>query len=186
MNNSILINGGEREWELKYLIEKEDFDSVPEKGVVQVNHYFFSSQEDFTCRIRERLDCYELTYKANTAREGDRIEYNLTISKEEAYCLMNNGISRNCFYSHFGILAPSDLYYVGYLETERKTYYSDLLKIEVDKNTYLDMIDYEVECEISSEEERIKGEEYLINRFHTSKSESKTKRFRKRLLSIRQ
>lgn len=176
------------EWELKYLITEEDYLSTVGLGkcVTQVNYYFFSSQSDFTCRIREKKECYEFTYKEKTKRAGERIEYNSCISKDRFNSFIKKGIDVTDFYALTGIEAIFPLHYVGFLKTERMVYFADSLKIEVDKNYYLDKIDYEVECEVSSDAEYKKAEKYLLNRFHTSQSKTKTERFRNALNAIQQ
>ncbi len=174
------------EWELKYLITEEDYLSVFGFGecVTQINHYFFSPQADFTCRIREKNGSYEFTYKEKTEREGVRVEHNRSISREQFLSFLTNGIGISDFQELIGIETKYPLHYVGFLKTERISYYVDSLRIEVDKNYYLDRIDYEVECEVYSGDEYAKAEQYLINRFHTSHSETKTKRFRNALEAI--
>ena len=61
--------------------------------------------------------------------------------------------------------------------TYRSTYQENGLKIEVDKNEYLGVVDYEVEAEVKSEEEFCRAKEYLTTKFTCRESVSKTKRF---------
>lgn len=179
MSNTSQINVS-REWELKYLITEEDYLIFSAKGdkITQINYYFFSEYEDFTCRIREKKGEYEFTYKVKTDIDGIRVEHNRAISHELFSSLLENGISEDVFYSLVGVMPKASLRYVGFLKTERTAFWYENLKIEVDKNSYLDRVDYEVECEVTSNEEYAKAKSYLISHFHTNKSETKTKRFR--------
>jgi|GEM_PF-2770507 len=167
------------EWEIKYLITQDDYNKIllEHTAVKQVNHYFGNDEISLYVRIREKDGNYEFTHKIKRSDGFGRIELNKTILKSDLDDYIQNGITAQDFKRVFGIDIPSSLTYLGSLTTYRITYFENDLKIEVDKNEYLDKIDYEIECEVKSKEEYQKADDYLTSAFNVSPSKSKTKRF---------
>ncbi len=175
------------ERELKYLISKEDYESAVKdsESVEQVNYYFLPTEnaDKHTLRIRRRLGCYELTFKVRIETMYDMNtaeEYSEEISESLAKCCIEGGISAQTLNTVLGTAIAPDIRfeYVGLLTTYRARYPSEEgFVLEFDKNDYLGVTDYEVECECSSEEETHRARQYIKSRFEVKGALPKTMRF---------
>ena len=144
------------EQELKLELTQSQFERITKgfEGVVQKN-YYFCDLKDFDyerCfRIREKNGEFELTYKKRFSNDngiGQCIEYNCSISSEQARIFFEHGIDTKVFLTAFGInLEQKRFECVGCLTTTRyKVPFFEYL-LEIDKNDYLSKTDFELECE---------------------------------------
>lgn len=156
MSNNIEIEG-------KILVTETEFESLlkyfkrtDEDKIVQINHYIDSQDQQlrklgFALRIREKINHYVLTLK--TPLSEGLLEKDQDISKEvyKSFKYENkfpDGSIKN-FLLMLGLNVDS-LSIVTSLKTERYDidYNGGLLSL--DKNTYNNIIDYEVELEETS------------------------------------
>ena len=125
---------------------------VPE---IQVNYYFdtnsfFMNKKGVTYRIRFKDDTYTATIKNHyTGKENLSIETIVDVSKE-----FNEKIFNDSF-----------LELQGELRTERTTMFDNVMyRVYLDKNIYLDTIDYELEIEYNEGNDALANEvlEYIF------------------------
>ena len=175
------LEGDAWEWEIKYLITEEDYNSCRALGasVRQINRYFATQNKEYA-RIREREGAFTFTYKYKRADGKGRVELNRTLTEEEAANFVRNGISAEQAKALCGV-DLGGLLYIGELITDRIRFTAQDLEIEADRNEYLGVVDYEVECEVKSVDAYERAKAYLTKRFHCVESESKTKRFLKKM-----
>ncbi len=179
------------EKELKYQISKTDYFKLMEyldnncikcSSITQTNYYiddfdFTLNKNNITARIRKKLDeKYEFTLKMpvinNCVVKSAAIKKEITteLNNEIANNLINNGIWNKKFIDilHKNIKFPiefSNLKVIGCLTTERIFYkvknISEL--ISIDKSTYFDIEDFEVEWETNQLD---KCNDILLNIFY--------------------
>lgn len=147
------------EIETKALINEKQYkqilSSCNQKSYTQINYYIdnkdFSLSKHYGLRIRFKYGKYELTLKIN-AREG-KMEINQDISEDEFINYKNNHI-----FPHGEVeekikelnIDLGSLFIFGEMTTTRTDIsYNDSL-ISIDKSSYLNKVDYEVECESNS------------------------------------
>lgn len=145
--------------EYNYLLEHFGKDEIPkEKTIVkQVNYYFdtkeFSmNRQNITCRIRLKDGKYKGTMKSHTNNSDESTETLIEI---------RNGIYDNGFID-LGLTLQ------GELATERCVIIKDEhCEVVLDKNSYLDCEDYELEIEYTPEKEKkavsiLRGIKYIL------------------------
>jgi len=203
------------EQELKYKLNKEDYfklqqyldnNCIKYKSVIQTNYYidngdFILNKNNITARIRNILgEKYEFTLKIPQSNNNDikhaaiKKEVSVEIDKIATEKLLENGIWDkeliDILYKNIDLpIYYSKFRVIGSLKTERALYnvkdFNEFLNI--DKSTYLDIEDYEVEWETT---ELDKYNEVLLNIFHAAgvnylkNKSSKNSRFIKRLNEI--
>jgi uncharacterized protein YjbK len=171
-----------KEYELKYMLTDDEYhmlerilDRLPSVSEIQTNYYYDTESESLrkqnvTVRVREKNNKYQGTIKRHLA-DGCSTEENFRM-KALQNIMMFEG---------------ENIYMKGSLETKRTTYYlSDDVMIMLDRNEYLDNIDYELEVECPKEfMEQAKGIVFLIKELlHSERMESsihKSERFFRRL-----
>jgi uncharacterized protein YjbK len=166
------------EKEFKILLNEDDYGSIKRlygkcvsKDVVQINHYFdtdnfFFDEKGVTIRIRECLNRYILTVKVKNGRihEG-KIKVSTEHEFELDYTLFKQ-LTENItnIYSVKPELGQifkgwneefAGAKYLGNLTTKRTGLKpgDNIPYIELDFNEYLGHMDWELECEVSSQEE---------------------------------
>lgn len=134
------------EKEYKMLLTKKQFDFIIEKNdfdlVVQDNYYYDVEKENAGLRIRNIDDLYILTYKVY--ENGKVFEYEY---KVEGNNIENEYILKFLKKQNIEKIPK----YLGVLQTSR--YYKKFEKGEMflDRNFYLNKIDYEIEYEVYDE-----------------------------------
>ena len=183
------------ECELKYMLTWQeyarlisDFSKYTHQDI-QVNYYydtedFKMNKQGITCRIREKHGKFTATIKKHGVAENTSLEKSKQVLNEKDIRFFN----------------VPDLKYQGKLETERTYFYAtDECVITVDKNTYLNTVDYELEveykkgCEKSAQKNLFfflkvackTNDENQLNDFCEKRkhAESKSSRFIKKLLN---
>lgn len=134
------------EYEKKILLTEQEYEklfalsNLSNPSFTQKNHYY--DTDDFrmnscgiTCRIREKSDKFKATIK-----EHDIINRHVNV---ETSAIVNDALDDSVF-RHLGVK------YMGCLTTHRTIlYHNGVFEIAIDKNTYLDKTDYELEIEYS-------------------------------------
>ncbi|NCA67542.1 MAG: CYTH domain-containing protein [Clostridia bacterium] len=175
------------EKEVKYLISQEAYEKAVEgrDKIIQTNYYFFTSEKnsDLTLRIRQKKSEYELTMKIKKEINDDIFiseELNKIISLEEMQRHINDGISGEYLKKTFGIYINDATQFCckGSLITERtRIETKEGFTLELDKNEYLGVVDYEIECECINDEQLHRAKAYIKQHFETSRTVPKTIRF---------
>lgn len=147
--------GNMLEYEKKMLLTEEEYFKFlhligkEKPRFIQTNYYYDTddlkmNMQGITCRIREKNGKYEATIKSH--KQGNK-----DCSIEKTKEVLNK-------YDD-SLFSGMHLKLQGSLTTERVTVYSDnRCEVALDKNTYLDMTDYEMEVEYLPEHE-----EYATN-----------------------
>jgi len=174
------------EQEVKVLLNETEFarlallsKSRAGKQVIQTNHYFDTAdfwfdKQAITIRIREKGDDYTITIKVTDLQNtNSKIktsqEFNYPLDYQMFAKLIQSETGLN---THDFQFAPEiNLYqeqlarikYLGKLVTERTKFRpaDNLPYVELDKNYYLDKVDWELECEISGTDELSQIETWL-------------------------
>ncbi len=185
-----VTNSKHTEREVKFLICREEYEKAAASTVaaIQINYYFASSacSGEYTLRIRKKEDKTELTLKILQSHTSDTLisdEYNSDIDSLTAACYIGEGISAATLTNIFGVHIPEEMQfeYIGSLTTERSKINAGEFSIELDKNDYLGITDYEAECECDTLEKAESARNYLVNNFKVAKASPKIKRFMDRL-----
>lgn len=135
------------EYELKYLITKKDFEEIsrtlsifPSEKTVQTNYYYDTydydlSNQNITMRVREKDGKIYGTIKRH---------FDNHMSTEEYF-------SVNSFPPVL-LFEGREVYQAGMLLTERTSFHiTEKVSIMLDQNTYLGIIDHELEIECEKE-----------------------------------
>ena len=149
MNTSLEI-------EFKTAINEETYEALikkyhlKDKTFIQINHYFDTENKEIInqkniLRIRQKGDKYKITRKEPSP--NGTIETHIKLTTDEAIILLEKGFDANI------INLPYYVKKIAELKTERVTMpYLDGI-IFLDKNTYYDTVDYEIEFEANSMEQ---------------------------------
>ena len=133
---------------------------------LQTNYYFTSRGlgNDTMVRVRQKGSTYTLCYKKRLQNaDGVTVsdEHECEISADFA----NTLISRGIYPKHINDMLGTDLYEVmlcvGQLQTYRTTFTLDQWTLELDKNIYFGVTDYELECECNQIEHLNKLKNFL-------------------------
>lgn len=137
------------EYEKKIQLTREEYIALKRRSgarnvKVQTNHYFDTdsfcmNKKRITCRIREKNGVYKTTIKNHSNADAtESVEIDLYEGK--------------MFYTQ--VFDALGLHYQGKLITERILLYQDcFLEAVLDRNTYLEEEDFELEVEFFPEEE---------------------------------
>lgn len=146
------------------------FNNVP--VITQINHYYQYSDElmPIAARIRQIDQHFELTFKIKQAK--GRLEVNfdvlsndiLMFSREDVQTfLIENGYSQS-------------FTYLGALTTYRRLIKEADGELCIDENHYLGIVDYELEYEVTNNEERAYSRfNDLVTNYRLSTEKAKTK-----------
>ena len=139
------------EIEFKTEISEEIYENLiskyhlKDKTFVQINHYFDTENKDVInqkniLRIRQKGDQYKITKKEPSS--NGTIETHIKLTLDEAKKILHDGFDANI------INLPYYVNKIAELKTERVTMpYLDGI-IFLDKNTYYDKTDFEIEYEV--------------------------------------
>lgn len=149
--------------EREYEILLRQTDKLP---VLQTNYYFaFDGQPNGTMiRLRCREGSYTICCKRRLTH-GDGVmvcdEYECDVESSLAQKLLRNGISYRFLRELFRLDTGENAIYVGKTDTWRVAFDLDKWHVELDKNCYLGITDYELECENDHVEELAELKSYL-------------------------
>ena len=177
----------EIEIEYKTLLTKQEFTtllhalSFPQDSVSQTNYYFdtinFALKEHLSAlRIREKEGKYTLTLKEPHV-EGILETHDQLSSNEFEQWINGQPIPKENVTNQLtamGVIVPHLLFY-GSLYTERRSFTEDGIIYVLDKSSYNNITDYELEIEAPS---KIKGKEALrkiLEKFPVVEQKSITK-----------
>ena len=171
------------EYELKWLLNPEDHEKLmeflnplPSLCELQTNYYYDTRTEKLrkqkiTMRIREKNGKIQGTVKRHLTQDGCSLEERFQVES----------------IPHRMMFEGEPVYLIGKLKTQRTTFFlSDSVMIMLDRNEYLDCVDYELELECPKDfMERGEGILFLLQRMMQTEqwesSEIKSERFFKRL-----
>jgi len=202
----------EREEELKLMISRNDYNNLKAiagnfacKTVVQVNHYF--DTRDFllknnalTLRVREKDNKYVLNLKVKNstlanAQYRSSSEYKVNIDKNTFMRIKDSAALTEDFHEIYNIInerfgAYPKIEYAGSLTTERMLFkpIESINNFIIDKNEYLDFLDWELEYEMNNEIEVPKVLDWL-DKYDIGYSKSqngKYERFVNRIIMLKE
>lgn len=182
------------EIEAKVLITEKEYNNVLTrfksqviKEYDQINHYIDSDdlalkKLGIGCRIREKDNTYTLTLKAPMS-EG-LLEKDETLNKEQFNAFVKRNVFPECniedFIRMLGV-DPTSLKVQTALTTHRVevAYEDNTYEFSIDKNTYNDLVDYELEmagASLSKAKEKLKSICLSTNTFYKDNLRSKETR----------
>lgn len=169
------------EIEFKSALTKEEYElliqtyNLENKSFIQTNFYFDTNNYDLLnnkiiLRIREKDYNIKLTSKIK--QEIGTLERHIILDKEKAYEMIKNGFDANIIGIDYNVVN------IAKLQTERVKFPYKNGIIFLDKNTYYDTVDYEVEFEAEDIELGKKEFNEFLNEHNLKfqKLESKGKR----------
>lgn|SRR5690625_1544227 len=149
----------EIEIEYKMMLTKNEYDTLydklpfPKQAVKQTNYYFETNdfllkQKNCALRIREKNNSYTLTLKQ--AHENHNLEIHEQISKSQFNAWLNNEqtLSKKMEEEFKKLMIPNNkLQFFGSLITERRQFEQNKIIYVLDKSSYHNITDYELEIE---------------------------------------
>ena len=150
------------EIEAKALLTKKDYqkllENMPFSEETKIQENYFLDSEDhvlsrygMVVRLRRREGRNKLTMKAPLS-EG-LLEKNQMLSDEETDALLVNNLfprGEICDFLEILSIDPTELHVLAHLTTDRKESIFEGCPINISKNTYADVVDYELECDSDS------------------------------------
>lgn len=148
----------QQEQELKISLTQDQYQALvgDAVGQVQENFYFYTSNPDVMVRIRQKNCVFQLTVKRRISQTGGVWlcdEHNQTIDQKYAQILVDKGISAQILNQTFELGLTGNFPFAGMLKTIRTKKQFDQFLLEIDKNEYLGVCDFELECEHQSSQE---------------------------------
>lgn len=177
----------EIEIEYKTILTKEEYNTLlqalpfPSEAMMQTNYYFetrdFALKEHGSAlRIRKKNNNYTLTLKEphieGILETHDRLTYEQFIAWTDGQPTPMEHVTKQL--QELGIM-EKDLYYYGALETARRTFVQDDILYVLDKSSYNNKTDYELEIEASSKEKGEAALRELLTKYPVSNEQSITK-----------
>ena len=159
------------EQELKMALSEREYNILMSVGNVephlQTNFYFRykGMPRDTMIRLRKKGNEHILCYKRQMADRNGIIvcdERECEVSVDYGYSMRNRGIKKSEAKQLLGVDVASDLELIGYMDTYRAKFVIDQWTVELDKNVYLGVVDYELECENMYIEQLEKLKNYLF------------------------
>ena len=158
------------EQELKLQLDEREYNILQSIAKVsadlQVNYYFAPKHCNLNVmlRLRKKGDVFIACYKqrlthANGVMVSDEKE--CEIDYGYAQTLIERGITAREVYNFFHVQVPGDFYFIGELATHRTKFVLGEWTLELDKNQYFGITDYELECENTQVEALAKLKSYL-------------------------
>ena len=144
------------EQELKLLLDEREYNILLEQAkvtpILQTNYYFgyHGMSKDKMVRIREKQGVFLLCYKERMSQiDGVMVsnERECEIVPNVACRLLKEGIRQSELENILGVDSGDDLTCFGSMDTYRAKFPLAEWTLELDKNVYLDKVDYELECE---------------------------------------
>ncbi|MCH5159614.1 MAG: CYTH domain-containing protein [Clostridiales bacterium] len=182
------------EQELKMALNEREYNILLDVGQVepqlQTNYYFRykAMPNDMMIRLRRKGDQYLLCYKQRLSHQNGVAvsdERECEVSKDFAHSLCNRGITQEEAKDLLGVDVPSDLQLVGSMDTYRAKFQIEQWTLELDKNEYAGIVDYELECENLYVEQLEKLKNYLFYAYGIIFRHSKPK-IQRFLLALKQ
>lgn len=177
----------EIEFEAKTMLQEKEFIDLlqqlpfPDKPIIQTNYYF--ETENFALkkaaialRIRGIEDLYTLTLK-EPLTEGI-LETNVPLSSEKFHQWLNQKPTvEQPIYNRLAKkqLQDETLQYYGSLQTERYTIKKESVAYMLDRSSYFNYVDYELEVEATSEEKAQEAMKQLLRTRNIQKRPAKPK-----------
>jgi len=177
------------EIEFKTMLTETEFNQLlarlpfPKEPIMQTNYYF--ETEDFllkrnksALRIREKFNRYQLTLK-EPHPEGT-LETSDWLTLEEAKAWLEGSpypIGKEAVHQRLKKLGINEkmLKLFGHLTTERYVYEMDKVSLMLDKSSYHDIVDYELEVEAMSKEAGLSALQSLLEQEKIVERKAKTK-----------
>ena len=180
----------QKEQELKILLTKRQYEMLTDgfPAVLQENFYFSTKAPDknVMVRIRQKKCRFNLTVKRRQ-EEKDGIwvcdEFDCEIDQNQAQIYIDKGIAQRRVNELFGIDIGGDYHFVGLLTTHRTKRQFQEYVLEIDKNEYFDVCDYELECEHQNKEKLQQLKDLLKQNYDVDfcPSKAKSQRFFEKL-----
>lgn len=177
----------EIEIEFKTLLTKAEFETLlhalpfPEEAITQTNYYFETDDLAFkkqhsALRIRKKADKYTLTLKEPHA-EGILETHDHLSANEFERWINNEPVPKDNVAKQLAALGlkESDLRYYGALQTARRTFTRNQIIYVLDKSTYNNITDYELEIEAPSKTIGQQALQDILTQYPVSKQQSITK-----------
>ncbi len=150
----------ESEREHKLLLSLEEYETILAKAdtapTLQTNLYFKGEVEDTAAvRIRRKAGRRTLTVKVGREENAgvfSATEHSVGIDERQEQELVQGGISAEKLTALSGYKAKGAYTYAGELVTERSVICYGGIAMELDKNRFLGITDYELECETDTAE----------------------------------
>ena len=143
-----------REKEIKVLISLDEYNRIDKmfdwsKVYSQINHYYGNrydlSSEVNTYRVREKNGKIRIQIKIPERNEG---ALHIKREYEKEIDFVPDRITKEELTEITGLIFDEDKVYIGKLSTQRKEYNGfENIELCLDKNEYLDKVDYEIEIE---------------------------------------
>jgi uncharacterized protein YjbK len=134
--------------------------------VEQINYYFAPKHCNLSVmlRLRQKGNTFIACFKQRiTHSNGVMVsdEKECEIDYNYAQTLIERGITVEEIATFFKVDVAEDFYCIGKLTTYRTKFVLDEWTLELDKNSYFDITDYELECESTQIESLMKLKSYL-------------------------
>lgn len=158
------------EQELKMRLDEREYNILLQasdaRPALQTNFYFLSDDPDpdVMVRIRQKGSSFLLCYKRRLSQnDGISVcdERECGIMLADARRMLDDGLRRYEINGKLGLNLQDDFRYKGKLDTYRAKFLLDEWVLELDKNEYLGVTDYELECECSRVDALVKLKSYL-------------------------
>ena len=144
------------EQELKLFLDEREYDILLKQAkvepILQTNYYFGyrGMSKEKMVRIREKQGVYLLCYKERMSQiDGITVcdERECELATDLARRFLKQGIRQSELKSIFNVDVVDDLTCLGSMDTYRAKFQLSEWTLELDKNVFLDKVDYELECE---------------------------------------
>ena len=183
------------EQELKLSLDEREYNILLEQAhaepQLQTNFYFSyrNMPREVMVRIRQKGNVYTLCYKRNmTQIEGVAVSDERECELDPLYAdtMLKRGISKVELKRILDVDVDDDLDLVGSLDTYRVKFQLVDWTLELDKNIYLNSVDYELECEHKDVVQLDKLKNYLYYAFGVviRPSQPKVRRFMRTLENL--
>lgn len=171
------------EQELKLSLDERQYNNIVANATSSsqhTNHYFCCDHmpSGITVRIRHSQGGYLLTAKVHVSHTNDVNvcqEHNAEITEGLALSMIDYGITAEQFAQMVGIEVPHNLRSIGYMTNLRSIVDIDGHTVEVDRCSYLDTVDYELEYECNDRAKMQRLRSVLIHKYALSLSPSVSK-----------
>lgn len=158
------------EQELKLQLTEREYNILQSQShtqpVEQINYYFAPAHPNLAVmlRLRKKGDTFIACYKQRiTHHNGVMVsdEKECEIDSSYAQTLIDRGITAKEVQQFFQVEQEYDFVCIGQLLTYRTKFTLDEWTLELDKNTYFGITDYELECECTQIQSLEKLKSYL-------------------------
>ena len=172
------------EQELKMALTEREYNILMAEGQVepqlQTNYYFRYKEmpEGVMIRLRKKGNEFKLCYKLRLSdRNGVAVcdERECEVAADFASSMVRRGIKQAEVKQLLGVDLQSDLTCIGSMDTYRAKFNVDGWTVELDKNVYANVVDYELECENLYVEQLEKLKNYLFYTYGIIFRQSKPK-----------